>query len=595
MAKGKRHLRGLDPLWVAAGLLAAVLPALAVTQYLWLTRLSEWQQRRTLQLLQAGADRLAEQFVDALEPFQSAYQLLLIPAGPGELERELAATWQRAAEKSPLPARDLVRRVLWVTPGPGAGAEVQEFLPEEGRLQACAWPAELAALEEPLREVTGIASAEGGRIGLRLEQGTPLLLVPQLSMGKPSQSRKASWLILVLDRDLLAGRWLPDLERRYLASEEARDLQVVVECSTDPPSLLYASEPGLTAGSLNPCDASADLLRIRRQAVLIVRGPPGDIGVARAGGETVTLTPQDWRLLVRHRSGSVEAWVRGARTRNMLLSAAVLAALAGSIALLLGAAARARRLARQQMEFISSVSHELRTPLAVISAAGENLADAVVGDPARTREYGRIIHREGRRLGRMVDRVLQFARLQAGPPGGAVRALSAGELIAEALETYRLELTERRITVRTEAPPDLPLIRADREALVAALENLISNAIKYGGDGGEVTLRAAPASLSTQPAVELSASDRGPGIPESERARVFEPFVRGRVAHEHQIKGSGLGLSLVRDVAVAHGGRVRIEETPGGGARIVLTLPADVAAASGAGSIGEHEEARSAD
>jgi len=251
-----------------------------------------------------------------------------------------------------------------------------------------------------------------------------------------------------------------------------------------------------------------------------------------------------------------------------------LLALAASVIVLLAAAARARRLARLQMEFISGVSHELRTPLAVISSAGENLADAVVGDPARTREYGRVIHREGRRLGRMVDRVLQFARLRAEPDGRALRPLAADELIAEALETYRLEIAERGAAVRTEVPPDLLRIRGDREAVVAALENLLSNALKYGGDAGEVSIRAAASSLAGRPAVAIAVSDRGPGIPEGERARVLEPFVRGRAARERQIKGSGLGLSLVRDVAAAHGGRVRIEAEPGGGARVVLTLPA---------------------
>ncbi len=606
-----RNRRRLDPLWIAAGLLAGVLPALAVTQYLWLTRLSDWQQRRTLQLLQAGAGRLAEEFCDALEPLQSAFQLIPPAGAPGGgvLEAQLAAAWRHAAEKSALPVRDLVRRVLWIAPGPGDGLEVQEFIPEGNRLQPCAWPAELSSLEASLREIADVPPTDPGRIGLRLEQGTPVLLVPPVAAGRTRGRERFSLIILVLDRDVLAGRFLPALVQRYLAREEALDLQVAVACTTDPPSLLYASEPGLTAGGMARHDAAADLLRLRRQALLIVRSPsaaaqgkqgdaaveasPAEVG--RSGAPAVGLAPQDWQLLVRHRAGSVETWVRRVRTRNMLLSAGILAALAASILVLLTAAARTRKLAQLQMEFISSVSHELRTPLAVISAAGENLADAVVGDPSRTREYGRIIHREGRRLGRMVDRVLQFARLQAEPRGRTARPVPPGELIAEALETYRLEIGERRIVVRTELPGGLPSIHGDREALVAALENLLSNAIKYGGDEGEVTVQAAAASLAGRPAVEISVSDRGPGIPESERARVFEPFVRGRTARELQIKGSGLGLSLVRDVAIAHGGRVRIDGVPAGGARIALILPAGAAAVFRGGSAGSHEEARSAD
>lgn len=613
-----RRRRQFDPLWVAAVVLAVVLPALAVTQYVWLTRLGQWQQRRTLQLLQAGADRLAAEFDDALEPWQSAFQMLSFTelgtaAGPAtasepgaaagppavadaERAAQLASAWRRAAEKSPLPARELVRRVFWLEPAADGGLAAREFLPERESLQACAWPPELAALQESLGRSSGAVALSPGRIGLRLVGEALVLLVPHQVIAPPGEPSRTAWVALLLNRELLTGRLLPDLVRRYFAGDEAPDVQAAVVCGADPPALLYASEPGLTPGDFVRRDASAELLRARRQALLVVRAPAPNAATAAPPAAVTSapaatnaeiaagtrapvvapspLPPQDWLLLVRHRAGSVEAWVRGARTRNLLAGAGILLALAASVIVLLAAAARARRLARLQMEFIRGVSHELRTPLAVISSAGENLADAVVGDPDRTREYGRMIHREGRRLGRMVDRVLQFARLRAEPAGQVRRSLAVADLIAEALETYRLEIAERGAAVRTEAAPDLPRIRGDREAVVAALENLISNALKYGGDAGEVTVRAAAASLAGRPAVEIAVSDRGPGIPESEWARVLEPFVRGRAARERQVKGSGLGLSLVRDVAAAHGGQVRIEAGPGGGARVVLALPA---------------------
>ena len=535
-----RRRRQFDPLWVAAAVLAVVLPALAVTQYVWLTRLGQWQQRRTLQLLQAGADRLAVEFDDALEPWQSAFQLLTVAdmggvarrgttsvlttgasgdvaagrastagqARVAEPERaaQLVSAWRRAAEKSPLPARELVRRVLWIEPAADGGLTAREFLPERECLLACAWPEELSALRALLDRSPGATSGSPGRIGVRLAGETPVLLVPHPVEAGPGEPARTAWVALMLNRELLTGRLLPELVRRYFAGDEAPYVQAAVWCGTDPPTLLYASEPSVTANDFVRRDASAALLRVRRQALLVVRALVPNAATAPEAGEAelaagtpapilaaTPLPPQEWLFLVRHRTGSVAAWVHGARTRNLLVSTGILLALAASAIVLLAAAARARRLARLQMEFISGVSHELRTPLAVISSAGENLADAVVGDPARTREYGRVIHREGRRLGRMVDRVLQFARLRAEPDGRAMRPLAAGDLIAEALETYRLEIAERGAAVRTEAPPDLPPLRGDREAVVAALENLLSNALKYGGDAGEVSIHAAAA------------------------------------------------------------------------------------------------------
>ena len=117
-----------------------------------------------------------------------------------------------------------------------------------------------------------------------------------------------------------------------------------------------------------------------------------------------------WDLLVKHQAGSLEAAVTATRNRNLAISLGVFTLLAGAIAMIMVSTRRAQRLAAQQMEFVAGVSHELRTPLAVIRTAAENLADDVVHDAEKTRQYGALINREGRRLSNMVERVLLFAK-----------------------------------------------------------------------------------------------------------------------------------------------------------------------------------------
>src|SRR5207249_9855818 len=123
-----------------------------------------------------------------------------------------------------------------------------------------------------------------------------------------------------------------------------------------------------------------------------------------------------WIVRARYRGGSLETIVARSRRRNLAISGGVLELLGAAFALVMAAAQRQRRLARQQMEFVASVSHELRTPLAVICSAGENLADGVVADATQVRRYGSLVETEGRRLAAMVERVLDFAGIASGPP-----------------------------------------------------------------------------------------------------------------------------------------------------------------------------------
>ena len=143
---------------------------------------------------------------------------------------------------------------------------------------------------------------------------------------------------------------------------------------------------------------------------------------------------------------------------------------------------RAERLARQQINFVAGVTHELRTPLAVICSAGENLADGIVDTPQKVAQYGEVIYREGRRLTDMVEQVLEFAGAQSGRQRYEFRSTDVADFIDGAVAACQAQIEESDFNVETSIDPNLPPVRGDGAALRRAMQNLISNAIKYDGD-----------------------------------------------------------------------------------------------------------------
>lgn len=293
-----------------------------------------------------------------------------------------------------------------------------------------------------------------------------------------------------------------------------------------------------------------------------------------AGPDALTQPAETrWRLLIRHPAGSLATAVSKARWRNVVVGFGILAVLGASLIMLFVSTRRARNLARLQMEFVSGVSHELRTPLAVITSAGENLADAIVENPKETREYGSLIRREARHLTNMLERVIQFSRFQSGHLHLNLVPTRVAPIVASAIESFRLEIIENGITVEQEIEDDLPPVLADAEALRSALRNLISNAIKYGGQGRWLRVAAKPADSGRQEIIRISVADRGSGIPAREQSKIFQPFYRTRAAQEAQVKGSGLGLSLAAEIVSAHGGRLYVQSKSGEGSCFNLELP----------------------
>ena len=300
----------------------------------------------------------------------------------------------------------------------------------------------------------------------------------------------------------------------------------------------------------------------------VARGNPG------AQPSNGVKQPQSgpWTLKLRHRAGSIDAAVRVQQRRNSLLSLSILVVLGLSAGMVFFSARKLRAVATQQVEFVAAVSHELRTPLAVIRSAADNLADGVVDGREQAQRYGALIRGESVRLSDMVEHVLEFAGADstARASRGPIDAVEAARVAALAMQGLANE-RGARVTLDT---PDAPLrVNGDISHLTRAVANLIGNALKYGGDAPEVTVRV----RGVETGVEISVSDRGVGLESAEIQHLFEPFYRGHRASEAQIPGSGLGLALVKRIVESHGGRVSARNDADGGARFTIALPASPA------------------
>jgi signal transduction histidine kinase len=276
-----------------------------------------------------------------------------------------------------------------------------------------------------------------------------------------------------------------------------------------------------------------------------------------------------WRLLVKHPSGSLEQAVNAARRRNLIVSTSILGVLGLSVGFLVVSTRRAQDLARQQLEFVATVSHELRTPLAVIRSAADNLADGVVNDEARIRQYGQLVRSEGLRLTDLVEQILEFAGLQSGQRTMTARPVAMSVLLREVAAAAEPIARPDGIAIELDVADNLPLVTGDEAALRRVFQNLIGNAMKYGAGGRWIGVRASLAGGH----LDVSVTDRGMGIPAAEQAKIFDPFYRAPDVVAAQIQGAGLGLSLVKRIVEAHSGQITLKSAPGEGSTFTVSLP----------------------
>jgi len=229
-------------------------------------------------------------------------------------------------------------------------------------------------------------------------------------------------------------------------------------------------------------------------------------------------------------------------------------------------------LARQKTDFVSNVSHELKTPLTSIRMFAELLAEGRVSEPAKQKSYLQIITAEASRLTRLINNVLDFSRIERGQKKYNLTACDLVAIVTETAATLRPHLETAGFKFATDLPATPVTVQADRDAVAQVIVNLLSNAEKYANGTKEIELKlAAPDGRFA----ELHVSDRGPGVPRECQEKIFEQFYRVNDSLTDAVPGSGLGLTLARQIARAHGGDVTYAARDGGGSCFAFRLPAD--------------------
>jgi signal transduction histidine kinase len=572
--------------------LLLMLPALALLQYRWVGQLGDAARER----MQRNLHNAAQQFNEAFDS-EVARAFLSLQVDSGVVRDQ---AWDRYADRYAAWARtsaypDLVEGVYLID-ALEKDLRLRRWDPQARSFASAAWEGPLeTARAHFASELAAFASGDRrqpDRGAVRIHEA--LLVAPLIDVRVDTPRRTQmqfpsvtvfGFTVIHLDMPLIREQLLPALARRHFSQAEGDAYRVAIVDATNASRVIYTSSPD---APIDPAQADVNVSFFgphRDPVMFLAHGAAREIGdrrnmvfsvfrEKREDGVTVRARVANtegarWRLLAQHERGSLEAAVGGVRYRNLIISFGILLLMGVSIGLLALSSRRAQRLAQQQMEFVAGVSHELRTPVAVIRSAADNLSHGVVGDPERVRRYGDALQVEARRLGEMVERVLQFAGIESGKP--IARApLAIDALIREAVDAA-LPPGDEGFVIERHVADNLPPVLGDAASLRSAIQNLVANALKYGGSDRWVGVRAETGADRRD--VRVIVQDHGRGIAAEDLPHIFDPFYRGANATSRQIQGSGLGLALVRRIARAHSGRVTVETHESAGSTFILYLP----------------------
>jgi signal transduction histidine kinase len=552
--------------WIAILVMIAVVSILAVFQYRWTGEISRTEQNRLQVSLATSVRNFDQEFSYDFQRLCESFETDPDREASG-FETRVAEEFSHWSKTSPRP--ELVGRLLIWKMDSGKGSGIEAFQESDKQFREIAWPADLQSLRDFLaRQGRQLPSVINDREAVyypwTVYEETPALVRPffriiSAGRGLEPEVHAVGFLIVELNEKFLEQQYFPELADRHFGAPGQRSFAVTIRSAKAPYQTLYRSDPGVIISTSSP-DVAVDLFDL-----------VGEEARRRGHSPLQSSDPaRRWQLAVQHPAGSLEGAVASWRRRNLAISLGLLAVLAGGMALLVSAARRSRALAKMQMKFVAGVSHELCTPLAVINSAAENLADGVVDSTEQMQEYGGIIRGQGRRLERLVDGVLLFTAGRFGLSGYEMAPLDVAAIIEQGLITAEPSLRDAGFTVEKEIAAGLPLVLADASAVMTCIENLVSNAIKYSSSRRWVAIRARAASTDSITEVQIVVEDKGVGIPPADLPHILEPFYRVQSARDHQIRGVGLGLHLVKRMMEDMGGHVSVSSDVGRGTEVTL-------------------------
>ncbi len=269
---------------------------------------------------------------------------------------------------------------------------------------------------------------------------------------------------------------------------------------------------------------------------------------------------------------TIQDLIRTRATNNMLLIGILLLVLIAAVLLVYSTVKKELELAQLKADFVSNVSHELRTPLALISMFAETLELDRVKNDEKKKEYYSIISQEANRLGRIVNSILNFSKMESGKRKFYFESINLNNVIDNIYQTYSYHLLNKGFKFEKHLTENLPDVKIDTEAVSEAVINLIDNAIKYSNDTKEVILRTG----ITEKAVFVEVSDKGIGIEPKKQKKIFDKFYRVSSGLIHNVKGTGIGLSLVKQIIDAHNGKIELISKPNEGSTFRLLFLYDL-------------------
>jgi two-component system, OmpR family, sensor histidine kinase SenX3 len=607
------------PIFVVGGLLM-LLGVLAFLQYVWLGQISDGERERLQRNLHADTQRFAEDFNREI---QSAYFNFQLNADVWKQRKwnDFNERYKFWSGKTAYP--NLVKEFYLIE-----SAEKQAVLRYNKETQEF----ETAELTPQLAKLKSEFSCE--KTFQPVAEEIPALLMPiynaeerfdriLVRTAKPSaanqsaleMTKKYGFLIIELDENVIKNQILPDLVKKYFSESESANYNLAI-LNKENQTVFQTQNISSTDSSAKLFDLSADnfMFFANREMISSIQGekqqkvifsqiqsttsetsnenkteiPTIKIPGFNAANSRVEIQMQtdskprvrifesktsgendnNWTLNVQHSSGSLEQFITNTRYQNLGVSFGILSLLGISVVLIFVSAQRAKLLAQRQIDFVSSVSHEFRTPLAVIYSAGENLADGVAKEEIQVSRYGDLIKDEGKKLSKMVEQILDFAGADSGRKKYDFRAANVNEIIENALAECQPLIDEKEIKVEKEITENLPEITADKTALTQAVQNLIVNSIKYSN--GEKFIKIA--ARNGGGLIKISVEDKGIGIAKNDLKHIFEPFFRAKSVVDEQIHGNGLGLSLVKQIVEAHGGKINVESELGKGSKFTIEL-----------------------
>ncbi len=576
---------------IVGGVLVILLPLLAALQYRWLGQVSSGEREQMKANLRATATRISEDFDQVLTETFVAF--LATADDPGN-EKDYVGKYQRWLETT----RDerLVKTLYLAQAKENDELELRQFNPATKQFSPQPWSEELTSLQQNLvqhlsefHRFTLQPAPEGSpprppfQALQRFNSNLPAITIPLVKMpfpGSLAQPVITGFVIVTLDLPYIQQEVLPALVKKHFVSDDVLNYDLAVIAHEQKQKIIWQSpNADFVAHGVSNIDISEPLFGLRRDEFRNLmrnrfegRNPP-----PRRISGLFPFPNRDenkaWELLIRHRSGSLETAVTKIRHRNLMISFSILAMLLGSVGLMMMAVRRAKKLSQQQMDFVAGVSHELRTPLAVIDSAGYNLTKGVIKEPAQIERYGQLIRKESQRLKEMVEQMLEFAGVQSGKQQYALQPTNVNEILAGVLTSSQPLFTEGNFHLEKDIAVPLPSVLADAPALARALHNLLNNAMKYGGESRWIGVQAQAVTNGNGKKVQVTISDRGPGISAADSAHIFEPFYRGSEVRAAQIHGNGLGLSLVKNIIEAHHGQITVESKNGAGSAFIISLP----------------------